>query len=142
MEAFVAHRRWEWGNGAGVQDANGARFAVVGGGIFRATAALHLARAGHSFVLIERGGNPHFGASRTTQRRRSTVVPNFHATSMRHPEQRRGCPPWPAMVFRWLGDVFGVAGRSTRWVSRQRQPPFSSPFLNTALVEAAKWLHE
>lgn len=48
---------------------SGARVAVVGGGIFGATAAVRLARHGHSVVLFERARELLFGASRANQRR-------------------------------------------------------------------------
>jgi hypothetical protein len=47
----------------------GARVAVIGGGIFGVTAALHLDRAGHQVVLFERNTGLLLGASRTNQRR-------------------------------------------------------------------------
>lgn len=47
----------------------GGRVAVVGGGIFGVTAALHLARAGHRVELFERGTDLLLGASGANQRR-------------------------------------------------------------------------
>ncbi|WP_182882300.1 FAD-dependent oxidoreductase [Microbispora sp. H10949] len=47
----------------------GARVAVVGGGIFGVTSALHLDRAGYDVVLFERNSDLLLGASSTNQRR-------------------------------------------------------------------------
>ncbi|KXK62341.1 hypothetical protein AWW66_08925 [Micromonospora rosaria] len=50
-------------------DRTGPRVAVVGGGVFGVTAALHLARAGCAVTLYEQGADLLLGASNVNQRR-------------------------------------------------------------------------